>query len=332
MKNAAMPENRRVWLCVVFAMGLAGVQGQFDRNERWCGDDSCYDLLNLDSSATHSEIKSNYKKLSLELHPDRNDSEEAKVQFPKVAIAYEILSDPERRKKYDKYVNMKKQMDSPRENVIVVAAVLFVLLSVCTKFYQAQRLQRIKGKILENGGVVRLLNEKYKANLPLKTGATAGVDRKTARKQARKQKKNASKSGDETPASEKVTNAQIDAALRELDIYVAGWNGGSEPNFVSAAVSVATFPLTGVTSTLSTLRWIWQYYIMKQDLSLDDAYTSCRKTNDFDQKGWDRLSAEERASFLNKEGEWSKAWKAEKRRKREAEEAEKRRAREAAAK
>jgi len=57
--------------------------------------------------ATMDEIKQNYRKLSLKYHPDKlshlneNDKESYKLHFLKIQKAYECLSNPTKRKKYD---------------------------------------------------------------------------------------------------------------------------------------------------------------------------------------------------------------------------------------
>ena len=48
-------------------------------------------------------IKSAYRKLALQYHPDRNKAAEAGEKFKEINEAYEILSDPEKRQLYDRY-------------------------------------------------------------------------------------------------------------------------------------------------------------------------------------------------------------------------------------
>jgi curved DNA-binding protein CbpA len=62
-----------------------------------------YKILELDRNATPEQIKKNFKKLSLKYHPDKNkkNPEVAKQKFIEVANAYEVLSDPDKKKIYD---------------------------------------------------------------------------------------------------------------------------------------------------------------------------------------------------------------------------------------
>ena len=60
-----------------------------------------YKVLNVSPNAKLSEIKKSYKRLALIWHPDRNSSPEAEDKFKEIAEAYEILSDTDKRKKYD---------------------------------------------------------------------------------------------------------------------------------------------------------------------------------------------------------------------------------------
>lgn len=63
-----------------------------------------YKLLGVDKKATQKEIKSAYRKLARKYHPDLNPNDkDAKRKFQQINEANEVLSDPEKRKKYDHY-------------------------------------------------------------------------------------------------------------------------------------------------------------------------------------------------------------------------------------
>jgi molecular chaperone DnaJ len=62
-----------------------------------------YDVLSIQRSASKEEIKNSYRKLALQYHPDRNKSPGAEEKFKEISEAYAVLSDDEKRKRYDTY-------------------------------------------------------------------------------------------------------------------------------------------------------------------------------------------------------------------------------------
>ena len=63
-----------------------------------------YEVLGLQKGASDAEIKSAFRKMAMKYHPDRNpDDKEAEEKFKEVNEAYSILSDPDKKSKYDKF-------------------------------------------------------------------------------------------------------------------------------------------------------------------------------------------------------------------------------------
>src|SRR5829696_7681615 len=72
-----------------------------------------YKILGLDKNASEEDIKKAYRKLARKHHPDLNPNDkEAHKKFQQLNEANEVLSDPEKRKKYDQYGKDWKHADA----------------------------------------------------------------------------------------------------------------------------------------------------------------------------------------------------------------------------
>lgn len=62
-----------------------------------------YEVLGVSKNATQDEIKSAYRKLAKQYHPDLNKAPDAADKFKEVTEAYEVLSDEQKRQNYDRF-------------------------------------------------------------------------------------------------------------------------------------------------------------------------------------------------------------------------------------
>ncbi|CAB3405675.1 unnamed protein product [Caenorhabditis bovis] len=98
------PGMRIFWLVVISAICLTSIAQE---------DEDPYSVLGISRRASQREVKGAYKAMAKEWHPDKNQSPEAHEMFMKITKAYDILSDPLKRERYDKFGTID---DTPNTN------------------------------------------------------------------------------------------------------------------------------------------------------------------------------------------------------------------------
>ena len=62
-----------------------------------------YEVLGVEKNAAEDQIKRAFRKLAAKYHPDVNHEADAEDKFKEINEAYEVLSDPDKRARYDQY-------------------------------------------------------------------------------------------------------------------------------------------------------------------------------------------------------------------------------------
>lgn len=91
-----------------------------------------YEILGISQNATPEEIKKAYHKLAIKYHPDRNTDENATQKFQELSRAYSILSDPEKRRRYD----MTGSIDETKININPFMAMFNVFFTQSDSDYE----------------------------------------------------------------------------------------------------------------------------------------------------------------------------------------------------
>lgn len=95
------PHSRCLWLLILFAAATATEYAAAHGRSRHT---QFYELLGVDAAASAQDIKKGFRKQSMKWHPDKNPTQSAKAQekFVEIGRAYEVLSDPQLKRRYDR--------------------------------------------------------------------------------------------------------------------------------------------------------------------------------------------------------------------------------------
>lgn len=76
-----------------------------------------YKILSVSRTASTADIKRAYRKLSLKYHPDKNPAPDAAERFAEISVAYDVLSDPDKREAYNRGGEEAVKQQEQRENM-----------------------------------------------------------------------------------------------------------------------------------------------------------------------------------------------------------------------
>ncbi len=81
-----------------------------------------YEILGVDKKASSEDIKTTYRKLAMQYHPDRNKAPDAEEKFKEISEAYAVLSDQNKRQQYDQFGHAGIDMRYSQEDIFRGAA------------------------------------------------------------------------------------------------------------------------------------------------------------------------------------------------------------------
>ncbi|MCL4128184.1 UNVERIFIED_CONTAM: hypothetical protein GTU68_031905 [Idotea baltica] len=138
-------EKLKYLLCFVIFMQFAS-SGLCDYVDNYyCGDDNCYDLLQITRDAAKNDIKRAFRAIASKTHPDKfqdhDDKKVAEEKFLRLQTAYDILRDDDTRADYDymldnpdqfymNYYRAWRRRHAPNVDVRIVIAVTISLISL----------------------------------------------------------------------------------------------------------------------------------------------------------------------------------------------------------
>ncbi|XP_055606198.1 uncharacterized protein F54F2.9 [Uranotaenia lowii] len=138
-----------------------------------------YTLMQINQNATNQEIKRAFRTLSVVLHPDKNDAEDANIKFRNLVSVYEILKDAGKREKYDKVLkdgmpNWKSALwyyRRVRKVGLAEGAAIALLVATVMQYFIAWAAYAEKKYTAEQlfGSKLKKLQKKNKANVGLDT-------------------------------------------------------------------------------------------------------------------------------------------------------------------
>ncbi|EGC30815.1 hypothetical protein DICPUDRAFT_83269 [Dictyostelium purpureum] len=100
-----------------------------------------YKILEVNRDCTQDEIKKSYRKLALKYHPDKNKDPGAEEKFKQINLAYQVLGDPEKRKRYDQGGGININNEERSEFQMKQAQVIGELLKAISKLDSTKKKQ-----------------------------------------------------------------------------------------------------------------------------------------------------------------------------------------------
>ncbi|KAL7637178.1 UNVERIFIED_CONTAM: hypothetical protein RMT77_011890 [Armadillidium vulgare] len=274
----------------------------------YCGEDNCYDLLQLTRDASKNDIKRAFRSIASKTHPDRfQDLEDKKIaeeRFLKLQTAYDILRDEEARADYDymldhpdqfymNYYRAWRRRHAPNVDVRIVIAVTISLISL-VQYY--------------NGWVKYEEAIKYFTTVPkYRIRATELAKQEGLLNSEKKRVKGISKE-QQKQQEEKIIRSIIESKMDIRGVY-------AKPTYKDILwVQLFLLPYWLFQYVSWYIRWIWKFWLNKEEYGEEEKFYIIRKNMKMSQGQFDALEDHVKEDYLRKElwvQEKFKVWKEE---------------------
>ncbi|CAK4722403.1 unnamed protein product [Aphanomyces euteiches] len=233
----------------------------------YCGLRECYDILGLrgqETTATTAQIKKAYRSLSLQYHPDKNPSADAKIIFQELATAYEVLSSPLSRASYDHYLNNPDDhaynygmhvyhVYAPKSDYRIIAVGFVLFLSVVQYLAQSHRHKQALAYFRQS--------DEVKRKAKLIQADRSRTDEGKAKRASVKDKKQ----------RKEQERAELEEIIDDLMANLEITGGYSKPRVANLlAVRIAVFPFTIAKYLAWQITWWYRYSVRGLPYSKED--------------------------------------------------------------
>jgi len=261
----------------------------------YCGDKNCYEVLGVTRDAAKKDIGKSYRKLAGKWHPDMFRTQEekdfAEKAFMQIATAYETLKEDESRTEYDymldhpeemwrNYYRYYRRRVGPKVDVRLVLAVTITIISLGQYFFA-----------LTN------YNEAIKCLAAIPKYRIQATEIAKAEGLLKKDKKvDRGKSKEELKEEEENVIRSIIAD--KMDIR----GGYAKPTWRDVLwVQMVFLPYTVVKLVEFYGRWVWRFYVLKEEYGREEQLYLLRKLMGISQGQFDQLEEEEVEDMLENE-------------------------------
>ncbi|XP_042227131.1 dnaJ homolog subfamily C member 25 homolog [Homarus americanus] len=288
-------------LCIVFQPTNGYVE------DYYCGENNCYDLLEITRDATKQEVKRAFRAVASKTHPDKfQDPEEKKIaeeRFRILSTAYDILRDDEAREDYDYMLDHPEQFYqnvyrawrrrmAPHVDVRIVLAATISLISLVQYYNGWMKYQ----EAIKYFAVV----PKYRlqaVELAKQEGLLI-TDKKKLKGMSKEQIKE---------REEKIIRQVIERKMDIRGVY-------AKPTYKDILwIQLVFLPYWIVKYISWYLRWVWKFWILKEEYGEEEKMYIIRKFMGLSHGQFENLEENIKADYLKREL-WNKdkynEWKA----------------------